>query len=107
MASVHATMTTIVCKNSSHCVASKFPSTSFLPGFDAAGRTLSVPKREMTTLSPKATLTFDPPTANSEKVKQRKHTADPEAPDFEPLPSFETCFPKSTKEHRYIWFLDL
>ncbi|VVB01851.1 unnamed protein product [Arabis nemorensis] len=50
----------------------------------------------------RATLTFDPPTTNSERAKQRKHTIDPSSPDFQPIPSFEECFPKSTKEHKEV-----
>ena len=107
MASVHAAMTSIVCKNGNHSAPTKFPSASFLPGFDIVGRVSSASKREMCPSlcsSPKATLTFDPPTpsTNSEKTRQRKNTVDPAAPDFQPLPSFEECFPKSSKEHRYI-----
>jgi hypothetical protein len=37
-----------------------------------------------------------------EKAEQRKHTVDPAAPDFLSLPSFEQCFPKCTKESKYI-----
>ncbi|KAH9627566.1 hypothetical protein KSS87_009566, partial [Heliosperma pusillum] len=51
---------------------------------------------------PQATLTFDPPTTYTGKDKQRKHTVVPSAPDFLPLPSFEQCFPKSTKECREV-----
>lgn len=54
---------------------------------------------------PKATLTFDPPATNSEKAKLAnlpRHTIDPASPDFLPLPSFEQCFPKSTKEQRCV-----
>ncbi|KAJ6895605.1 hypothetical protein NC651_021957 [Populus alba x Populus x berolinensis] len=46
----------------------------------------------------RATLTFDPPTTTNRK----KHTVDPSSPDFLPLPSFEQCFPKSTKEYREV-----
>ncbi|KAJ6716021.1 THIAMINE BIOSYNTHESIS PROTEIN THIC [Salix koriyanagi] len=46
----------------------------------------------------RATLTFDPPSTTS----QKKHTVDPSSPDFLPLPSFEQCFPKSTKEYREV-----
>ncbi|PKI32254.1 hypothetical protein CRG98_047340, partial [Punica granatum] len=53
-------------------------------------------------VGPKATLTFDPRTTNAEKTKQKKHTVDPAAPDFLPLPSFEQCFPKSSKEYREV-----
>ncbi|KAL5548895.1 hypothetical protein UlMin_004126 [Ulmus minor] len=51
---------------------------------------------------PKATLTFDPPTTNSEKPKQRKHTLDPTSSDFLSLSSFEECFLKSTKELSHV-----
>lgn len=103
MASVHTTMTSLVCKNANHSVTSKLPSTSFLPGFDVTGNSASTWKKEICPPSfsgPRATLTFDPPSTNSEKTKQRKHTVDPASPDFLPLPSFEQCFPRSTKEHR-------
>lgn len=56
-------------------------------------------------LKPKATLTFDHSVAESANHKQKKHTIDPAAPDFLPLPSFEECFPKSTKEVRHGNFL--
>lgn len=101
MASVHTTLSSLLCKNGNNSAATKFPGTAFLPGFDVIGR---VSKKELCptfkSSGPKATLTFEPPKTNSEKTKQRKHTVDPEAPDFEPLPSFEQCFPKSSKENR-------
>lgn len=104
MASVHANATSVVCKNGNHPSQSKFLSTAFLPGFDVAGRVSSAWKKELVSFSmalgPRATLTFDPPTKNSDKTKQ-KNTVDPSSPDFMPLPSFEQCFPKSTKEYGY------
>ncbi|XP_061358063.1 phosphomethylpyrimidine synthase, chloroplastic [Gastrolobium bilobum] len=105
MASVNANVTSLLCKNGNH--ASKFPSTTFLPGFDVVGRGVSSAwKKDLVPFSmalvPRATLTFDPPTTNSDKTKQRKHTVDPASPDFVPLPSFEECFPKSTKECREV-----
>lgn len=109
MASVQTTMTTIVCKNGNHGAPAKFPSTSFLPGFDMVGHVSSACKKEMClsmSSVARATLTFDPPTTNSERTKQRKHTVDPGSPDFLPLPSFEQCFPKSSKEYRYILSLN-
>ncbi|KAM7501828.1 hypothetical protein LguiB_000732 [Lonicera macranthoides] len=105
MASVHTTLTSFVCKNAHHSATSKLPSTSFLPGFDVTGNSASTRKKEICPHSfsgPRATLTFDPPSTNSEKTKQRKHTVDPASPDFLPLPSFEQCFPRSTKEHREV-----
>lgn len=106
MASVHSTLTSVVFKNGNHSSPSKFPSTAFLPGFDVMGHVSSPHKKEIcpTPMSsgPRATLTFDSPTTNAEKAKQRKHTVDPASPDFLPLPSFEQCFPKSTKEQRWV-----
>ena len=102
---MHTTMTAIVCKNGSHGAPAKFPSTSFLPGFDMVGHVSSACKKEMCpsmSSGARATLTFDPPTTNSERAKQSKHTVDPASPDFLPLPSFEQCFPKSSKEYREV-----
>lgn len=103
MASLQATsLSSAVCKNGSH----KFPSSSFLPGFDGVLGRGSLKKeiwpRSLATSVPRATLTFDPPTTNSDKAEQRKHTVDPSSPDFLPLPSFEQCFPRSTKEYRFL-----
>ncbi|XP_042041165.1 phosphomethylpyrimidine synthase, chloroplastic-like isoform X2 [Salvia splendens] len=69
------------------------------------GQVASIRRKEVSPAffaSLKATLTFDPSTTNQEKVKTRKHTVDPNAPDFLPLPSFEDCFPKSTKEYTEV-----
>lgn len=111
MASVHSTLTSAVFKNGNHSSPPKFPSTAFLPGFDIVGRVSSTYKKETCTTpmssGPRATLTFDPLTTNTENVKQRKHTVDPASPDFLPLPSFEQCFPRSTKEQRCFAFLSL
>jgi len=73
--------------------------TSFLPpGFSSASAAAC--KKDFCARSlasgARATLTFDPPPA----TKQKKNTVDPSSPDFLPLPSFEQCFPKSTKEYR-------
>lgn len=106
MASLHANVASVVCKNGNHASQSKFASSSFLPGFDVVGRVPSAWKKELVppsmTLVPRARLTFDPPTTNSDNTKQKKHTVDPASPDFLPLPSFEQCFPKSTKEHSEV-----
>ena len=105
MASVHSTLTSVVFKNGSHSSVAKLPSTTFLPGFDIVGRVSSAQRKDILptpmSLGPRATLTFDPPTSNTEKVKQNKHTVDPASPDFLPLPSFGECFPRSTKEKRW------
>ena len=107
MASVHTSFTSVVCKNGNHSAPTRFPSTTFLTGFDVVGHVSNACKKEicppLMSSGPKATLTFDPPTTNSERSNQRKHTIDPASPDFVPLPSFEECFPKSSKECRLIW----
>ncbi|CAI8596858.1 unnamed protein product [Vicia faba] len=106
MASVHANVTSVVCKNGNHASQSKFLNSSFLPRFDVVGRSSNAWKKEPVPCSialvPRATLTFDPPATNADKTKQTKHTVDPASPDFLPLPSFEQCFPKSTKESREV-----
>lgn len=106
MASVHSALTSVVCKNGNNSSPAKFPSTTFLPGFDAVGRVSCPYRKEICPPSMssglRATLTFDPQTTNEDKAKQRKHTVDPSSPDFQELPSFEQCFPRSTKEHRCI-----
>lgn len=106
MALVNTALTPFVCKSGVHSDSSKLPNTTFLPGFDVSGNAASAWKKQNYHLSfagTRATLTFDPPSTNKETTsKQRKHTVDPAAPDFLPLPSFEQCFPRSTKEHRSI-----
>lgn len=106
MTSVHSTLTSVVCKNGNAYSPVKFPSTAFLPGFDVTGRVFNHKKEMCPALmssGPRATLTFDSPTTNVDKAKNRKHTVDPTAPEFEPLPSFEQCFPKSIKEYRCLF----
>ncbi|XP_008457389.2 phosphomethylpyrimidine synthase, chloroplastic isoform X3 [Cucumis melo] len=105
MASVHATITPAVGKSVNRSSPTKSLNTAFLPGFDVVGRVASACKDlhpSSITLAPRATLTFDPPETSTEKAKNSKHTIDPSSPDFLPLPSFEQCFPKSTKEHKEV-----
>lgn len=101
MASVHSTLMSVVCNNKTHSSWPKLPNSSLLPGFDVLVQSAAATRFKKDT-STRATLTFDPPTTNSERARQRKHTIDPSSPDFQPIPSFEQCFPKSTKEHMYI-----
>lgn len=107
MASVNTALTSFVCKTGVHSASSKLPNTAFLPGFDVSGNAATTWKKESYLPSfstPRATLTFDPSSANKEKTtKQRKHTVDPASPDFLPLPSFNQCFPRSTKEYRSVF----
>lgn len=100
-ASVHSTLMSVVCNNKSHSAWPKLPNSSLLPGFDVVVQAAAATRFKKETTTTRATLTFDPPTTNSERAKQRKHTIDPSSPDFQPIPSFEECFPKSTKEHKY------
>ncbi|KAJ0791872.1 putative phosphomethylpyrimidine synthase [Helianthus annuus] len=106
MASIHAAnFTSVMPKNVNNSGLSKISKTVFLPVFDVNANTANLCKKEAHPSCikvPRATLTFDPPSTNVEKTKQRKNTVDPSAPDFLPLPSFEQCFPKSTKEYRYF-----
>lgn len=116
MASMQTSLASAVCNNRNCSSSSKFLSSSFLHGtVDINGQITGIRRKEVSSpsfSSPKATLTFDPSTTNQEKVKMRKHTVDPNAPDFLPLPSFKECFPKSTKEYTsvfcpcYCLFLD-
>ncbi|CAI9756427.1 unnamed protein product [Fraxinus pennsylvanica] len=101
MAVMLTTLTSAVGNNGNNSAPLKFPNSSFLLGIDVTEHIGSARRRDIwyTFFScPKATLTFDPPTTNTEKPEQRKHTVDP-APDFLLFPSFEECFPKSSKEY--------
>ncbi|KAK6130418.1 hypothetical protein DH2020_035828 [Rehmannia glutinosa] len=77
MASMQTSLASAICNNRNNSSSLKSLNSTFLHGIDL----------------------------NGQKVKQRKHTADPNAPDFLPLPSFEECFPKSSKEYTYVVFL--
>ncbi|KAL0302937.1 UNVERIFIED_CONTAM: Phosphomethylpyrimidine synthase, chloroplastic [Sesamum radiatum] len=105
MTSMQTSLASVICNNRNHSTSPKPLSSSFLHGIDVIGRVAGSRRKNIipTAFSgPKATLTFDPPTNNKERVNQRKHTADPNAPDFLPLPSFEECFPKSSKEYTEV-----
>lgn len=104
MASIQATLTSAACKNGNCSASLNFLSSSFLPGFDITGQVTGLRKKDTCSAhlsGSRATLTFDPPTTNKDKAKLR-HTVDPSAPDFLPLPSFEECFPKSSKEYKLV-----
>ncbi|XP_057849800.2 phosphomethylpyrimidine synthase, chloroplastic [Cryptomeria japonica] len=59
--------------------------------------------RRLRNLGVRATLTVGP-SIGVGKDKRSRHTVDPSAPDFLPLPSFEQCFPNSTKEFREVFY---
>lgn len=103
MASIHPSFSSVVSK--SNLSVSKLPNSAFLPGFEGRYVSNSWNKEvcySAKTSKPRATLTVDSST-NLAQTKHRKHTVDPAAPDFLPLPAFEECFPKSTKEYRYLF----
>lgn len=87
----------------SSCSALKFPKTALLPGFGGIPRPQDVHDRKASfaCLIPKAASVTDQSIAEPSKPKQNRHTVDPTAPEFLPLPSFEECFPRSTKESRH------
>lgn len=107
MASAHGTPGIgCVLSKRGHLTAAKLCNPSFFPGFQATRRASKLLEKEtcynFMSCSTRATLTFDPSTEPA-KIKARRHTPDPAAPDFLPLPSFEECFPKSTKEYRHAF----
>jgi len=101
----------------SSCSGLKFPKTALLPGFGGIPRLQDVQDRNagFACFIPKAVSVTDQSIAEPSKPKQSRHTVDPTAPEFLPLPSFEECFPRSTKESRHdvlsrftLWlFLDM
>jgi hypothetical protein len=86
----------------SSCGALKFPKTALLSGFSGVSRPQDVQDRNVSLMLsvPKAASVTDQSTAEPSKPRQ-KNTVDPAAPEFLPLPSFEECFPRSTKESRH------
>jgi hypothetical protein len=50
----------------------------------------------------KVTMTATVPSSSVKGVGRSRPTADPAAPDFKPIPSFQECFPSSTKETTYV-----
>lgn len=99
MITVQLSPASVASGRSSHA-ASRLSRPALPLGFDAS-RSLNKDLCYSFVVKPKATLTFDHSVTESTKAKQKKHTVDPAAPDFLPLPSFEQCFPKSTKEFTY------
>ncbi|KAG8488536.1 hypothetical protein CXB51_016285 [Gossypium anomalum] len=91
MASLHASFTSVVSKNGNFYSPTKFPSTTFFPGFDVVGRVSNACKKEIClsamSSGPKATLTFDPSTTSWERSKHWQHTIDPMSPNFMPFPT--------------------
>ena len=49
----------------------------------------------------KVTMTATVPSSSVKGAGRTRPTSDPAAPNFIPIPSFEECFPSSTKETKY------
>lgn len=110
MACMQTSLASAVCNNRNCSTSLKSLNSSFLHGTDLNAQFASTRRKDVSIPAfsgAKGTLTFDPPATSQEKVKQRKHTVDPSAPDFLPLPSFEECFPRSTKEYTWAGFSNI
>ena len=80
----------------------KFPKTALLPGFGGISRQdMQDRNASFACLIPKVASVTDQSIAEPSKPRKNKNTVDPTAPEFLPLPSFEECFPRSTKESRH------
>jgi len=80
----------------------KFPKTALLPGFSGISRQdMQERNSSLACLIPKVASVTDQSIAEPSKPRKNKHTVDPTAPEFLPLPLFEECFPRSTKESRH------
>jgi len=81
----------------------KFPKTALLPGFSGISRQdMQERNSSLACLIPKVASVTDQSIAEPSKPRKNKNTVDPTAPEFLPLPSFEECFPRSTKESSEI-----
>jgi len=81
----------------------KFPKTALLPGFSGISRQDTQERNSsLACLIPKVASVTDQSIAEPSKPRKNKNTVDPTAPEFLPLPSFEECFPRSTKESSEI-----
>ncbi|CAN6316283.1 unnamed protein product [Urochloa humidicola] len=87
----------------SSCSGLKFPKTALLPGFGGISRQdMQDRNASLAYLIPKVASVTNQSAAEPAKPRQNKNTIDPSAPEFLPLPSFEECFPRSTKESSEI-----
>nr|BAJ91646.1 predicted protein [Hordeum vulgare subsp. vulgare] len=99
MAALQPSFSSLMAMNNG-CNTMKFPKTALLPGFGGISRPQDVQDRNasLTCSRPRAVSVTDQSVAEPAKPRQSKHTVDPAAPEFLPLPAFEDCFPRSTKE---------
>lgn len=105
MASAHGTPGLgCVLSKRGHFTAAKVYKSSFLPRFQGTRQASKFLEKETyyNVMSCGTTASLTHPSTESAKLKERRHTLDPAAPDFLPLPSFEECFPKSTKEFWHV-----
>lgn len=105
MASAHGT-TGLGCVLSKrdHFTAAKIYKSSFLGRFQATRQASNFLEKDTyyNVMNSSTTAALTQPSTEPAKLKERRHTLDPTAPDFLPLPSFEECFPKSTKEFWHV-----
>jgi phosphomethylpyrimidine synthase len=103
MAALQPSFSSAAMAMNNSCSAMKFPKTALLPGFGGISRTQDAHDRNasLNLSRPKAASVTDQSVAEPAKPRQKKQTVDPAAPEFLPLPAFEECFPRSTKECRH------
>ncbi|KAJ7551384.1 hypothetical protein O6H91_06G012900 [Diphasiastrum complanatum] len=84
-----------------------FGSCSILPkieptAFAGLNRESMHERRKLGVGNVRASISVAPADTDLKKSKRTRPTKDPASPDFLPLPSFEQCFPSSTKEVREV-----
>lgn len=111
MACIQASLISSTCKDNSasdHLVRAnicpqKPIRIAIFGGIDYSHKISSLGKNGVSNLrnvGARAALTVGPSVSESVKEKRSRHTVDPLAPEFLPLPTFEQCFPNSTKEFK-------
>lgn len=111
MACIQASLTSATCKDSSvsdyttrgDICPQKSIRIAIFKGIDHSHKVSILGRNKVPTVrsvGARAALTVGPSTSESVKEKRSRHTVDPLAPEFLPLPPFEQCFPNSTKEYR-------
>lgn len=111
MACIQAILTSSTCKDNTasdytsraNICPQKSRRIAISRGIDHSHKISFLGKNEVSTLrsvGARAALAVDPSASESVKEKRSRHTVDPLAPEFLPLPPFEQCFPNSTKEFR-------
>jgi len=111
MACIQASLTSSTCKDNSasdytsraNICPQKSRRIAISRGIDHSHKISFLGKNEVSTLrsvGARAALAVDPSASESVKEKRSRHTVDPLAPEFLPLPPFEQRFPNSMKEFK-------